>query len=177
MIRNTSDTKVQVLASTLDVRGTRIVPVKLGSKEFASHVRDADLQQISAAERHIGEESTRAVRHGRLVDEGTFFEARETITVPVLTWVPKDKYNALYLEGWLAVGRGKALGIDEAMPKAIPSGNGVAYLTRLPEAGWLRRLTRGDRYLRVEYRRDPNSCPLPQPPRRRDHAPRPAEPP
>jgi hypothetical protein len=59
-IRNTSDTKVQVLASTLDVRATRYAPDPVSSNTFADYVHDADLEKF-AAERVCHHIETNAV--------------------------------------------------------------------------------------------------------------------
>ncbi|MGH2840760.1 MAG: hypothetical protein ACRDKY_08050 [Solirubrobacteraceae bacterium] len=169
--RNTSDTKVQVLASTLDLTGLRLAPVRLTHDEFVHDVGLVDRQRLGSADRHIEERADRiVVSHAQLVDPppgseaGTqpkALEPGETITVPLLTWVPRGTYNGLELKAWITVGRGKALGLDEAKTaKPASTETGVLYLTRLPEAGWLRRLTRGDRYLRVEYASEPDSYPL-----------------
>lgn len=159
-IRNTSNTAVQVLASALDVTGELYVPGDVTAEDFADRVSDADLGKVTVAERHIGldGEST-SVSRGRLVPETTWLEAAETTTVPILTWVPKRRYHALRISAEMTVGRRNALGqlgdqVDLG-PHPIPVDGGVVFLTRLPEAGWLRRLTRGARYLRVKYSRDP----------------------
>ncbi len=158
VIENTSKAKVQVLASTIDVKATRLELAEFDDDEFTGNVNEANREKLTLAERHVSEEEAEYVTHGRLVSERKFFEAGEKITVPFLTWVPKDSYNAVYVESWIASGRANALGLEKAQPPAISNtaqGEAV-YLTRLPNAGWLHVLTRGDRYLRVAYDDDPN---------------------
>lgn len=156
VIRNTSDTTVDVLASTLDIRGARIKLDRVEPEVFTDRAIDADLGGGVTAERHISQDPHMVVSHGRLVNEGTYFEAGETITVPVLTWVPKSRYNTLCLEAVIDVARGKALGLGDAKTiRSEVTADGVFRIIRLPEASWLQSLTRGDRYLRVKYDRDP----------------------
>lgn len=143
-IRNTSDTKVQVLASTFDITGMRIVPVRVKPEDFVKATSDANLEKFSQAERHMVSEPPGIVSHGRLVPESSYVEPAESGSVPILTWVPKGTYNALRVDAWVAVGRGKTLGIEDAKPVSFRDRGGVVYRTRLPEAGLLRRLTRGD---------------------------------
>lgn len=157
-IRNTSNTAVQVLASAFTVVGERYAPGDATAEDFADYVSDADLGKIAVVDRHIGLEESTLVSRGRL-EPVEWFEAAETITVPILTWVPKRRYNALRISAGMTVGRRNALGRLEDQvdlgPFPMPVDGGVVFLTRLPEAGWLRRLTRGARYLRVKYSRDP----------------------
>ena len=154
VIHNTSDVRVQVLASFLEIRGSRLELEEQSAKEFSARVREVDAEgnAESTADRHVVEGLGKIVSHGPLVDQWVFFEPDETITVPVHTWVPRGTYNTLFLDAWLTDARGTALGLADAeMSPGRPAKDGVLYLTRLPEAGWLRKLTRGERYLRVEY--------------------------
>ena len=92
VVRNTSDTKVHVLASSLDVSGAVLARNSVSEEEFAEHVALTDEgEELEAAERHVYEKEGDVVSHSRLVDEGLWFEPKETITVPVLTWVPNRK--------------------------------------------------------------------------------------
>lgn len=163
-IENTSDTQVYVLASTLDIVAKKFASDRNPPARYRRNVRQADREQLESADRYLAEEAAPSVTHGRLLDEGEFLEAGEKLTKPVITWVPRGTYNAVYLYAWVTAGRGKSLGLAdvEVTPEQLPDPKRLIFLTRLPEAGWLRHLTRGDRYVRVEYYRDPDNYPLVQ---------------
>jgi hypothetical protein len=157
-IRNTSDIRLNVLASTRDVIGDRLMVDRASPQLFKRLIQRVEQGRYMQVDRYTRAEGESRVVHGRLLAGGTFLEPREIITVPILTWVPKDRYNILYLRSSIAFARGKVLAVqDETSEIATSRRTGkVVELTRVPPDGWLQSLTRGDRYVRVEYGAEPH---------------------
>jgi hypothetical protein len=175
-IRNTSGTRVNVLASSLDLSGDRLAegPASKGApvRAFRKAISDAD-QGVEVgsvgADRYVGSNGLTEVAHRRLVEDGTYLESGEVLTVPIFTRIPKrvhfseelgrtpkeTSFDSLALDAWVAMARGKVLAIETKRTHYHPTKNGLIALTAVPEAGWLLRLTRGDRFVRTEYSNAP----------------------
>ena len=172
VVRNASDTKVALLASTLDMKGTRLTSAQIKPDIFAGVVRDAESAAFRMANRYVVHGPERVISHGRLLSD-TFLDAGEAVTVPIITWLPEHTYNTVYISAAVWGGRASALKLEDATEtnslsvrdgvfteaNALPTKDGVFYVTRLPEASWLQRLTRGERYLRVRYNNDESTVP------------------
>jgi hypothetical protein len=172
VVRNASDTKVALLASTLDIRGTRLSATRIKPEEFTGLVGDAESASFGMANRYVIQGPESVISHGRLLHDA-YLDAGEAVTVPILTWLPKHKYSAVHLDAAVWGGRANALELEDATQtnslsttdglfsetNALPTKDGVFYVTRLPEASWLQRLTRGERYLRVKYNRYESAIP------------------
>lgn len=151
-IRNTSDTRVNVLGSAVDVRAQTLTNENLGDADMRARVGAADDPQLAGlAERYVGVDKETLITHGRLLDVGVYFDPGEVIAVPVTAWLPKHRYDRASLYATLTIARGKVLAVESEEPKITRTGSRVELLTRVPEAGLLRRLTRSDRYVRTEY--------------------------
>lgn len=150
-IRNTSGTRVNVLASHLDLAAGRTVLEKDGDPRFGDEVTAGHTGEQPLANRYMDTPASTSVLHGSPVREGTYFEPGETITQTFLAWVPKDAYTLASVSVQLTIARARALALETAQPTSRTSGGRTVVLTAIPESGWLRSLTRGDRYLRVEY--------------------------
>lgn len=161
-VRNTSGTRVNVLASTLDFVGDKLVSQHLDDGTFRDYLRDADQGMAGTADRHVALERSTKVSHGRLVADGFYFDPNEVITKPISTWIPKDHYDLVYLKAWLAVARGKVLALEAEGPSVLAAKDRVTVLTRVPEPGWLQALTRSDRFVRTEYSSDPAPSAVPR---------------
>jgi hypothetical protein len=152
VVRNTSGTRVNVLASLLRVSGEAVGRQRLSETEFARQMRDAyqDPMRIGAATRYAYTGDAEALSIGRLVPDTTYLEPDETLTLPFVAWAPLQRFGIVNVDVLIAVARGRALALETSPPEA-PSGEDGVTLTRVPEAGWLRALTRGDRFVRSEY--------------------------
>jgi len=151
-VHNTSNTRVNVLASSLDLRADGLQPERYGRRQLSRQIQDVDELRYETAERFASRTKSIAVAHARVVDEGTYFDPGESITTPIFTWLPRKRFDALYLYAVLSVARGRVLNVESGpQPKVTRGRQQVVILTEVPEGGWLRRLTRGPRYLRVEY--------------------------
>ena len=159
-VRNTSDTRVNLLASSL-----RLVGETVGERDEEAFEADA----LSTFEENepgtyevLGEGVTdrTVVADGPLLPHGHYLEPGETVTQPIVARVPPDKYDEAVLEAFVVIARGQTLALESAppMPGRVTD-DGLVVVTPIPESGWLRRLTRGDRYVRVEYSSDPEQDP------------------
>lgn len=150
-IRNTSDTRVNVLASSLDLHGQTVMDSDLDHEQLRDAVKSADRLAAPPAEQFAAVESQTLLSHRRLTGDGFYFEPGEVMTVPITTWIPKDRYDRVSINALASIARGHVLAIETEQPVATPEEHGVVVLTRVPEAGLLRKLTRGDRFVRTEY--------------------------
>ena len=159
-VRNTSDTRVNLLASSL-----RLVGETLGERDEEAFTNDA-LSTFEANEpgtyQVLGQGVTdrTVVAEGPLLPHGHYLEPGETVTQPIVSRVPRDTYDEAVLEAFVVIARGQTLALESAPPRPGPiTDDGLVVVTPIPEAGWLRRLTRGDRYVRVDYSSDPEVDP------------------
>lgn len=152
-IRNTSDTRVNVLGSSLDVVASRLSDDALGHARLRDSVAWAD-EFEQQAERYSQVDGESLLAHRRLVTEGFYFDPGEILTVPIIASVAKRGYGRARLAARLTLGRGKVLAVEGALPVTTPTHEGVVVVTRVPESGVLRKLTRGPRFVRTEYARN-----------------------
>jgi hypothetical protein len=163
VVRNTSGTRVNVLGSTLELSGEQLGLQSPDQETFRKGIRDADRRAIQNADRHTGWVRRTRITHGRLVDDGTYLEPGEVMTVPILTRIPMaTRYDVLYLDVWLAIARGRVLAVETEEPEVKANKGSVVVITPVPEAGWLRQLTRGDRFVRIKYSSTPGSATIPE---------------
>jgi hypothetical protein len=156
VVRNTSGTRVNVLASTLDVSGESIGAEERNDQQFREEVDKVEEGVIEYANRYTGSDAQSNATHGRLVQDGFYFEPGETATVPFIVGLPPNRFDLVSVDAWVAMARGKVLALETSTPEAPVITDNVS-LTPVPEAGWLRNLTRGERFVRVEYDSDPRA--------------------
>jgi hypothetical protein len=150
-VRNTSGTRVNVLASYLDLT---VWDAGLGRGDDAGYlgqVAESHDASDTPAERYLAVRSGKSVLHASPVPDGTYFEPGETITYDFVTWVPKGLYTLASATIQLTIARGRTLALELAQPKRTASRDGTVEVTPIPALGWLRSLTRGHRYVRVDY--------------------------
>jgi hypothetical protein len=150
-MRNTSGTRVNVLASYLDVSVSNDTLQQANFAPYRSEIVDGHQGNQPTAELFRQHGSFVSVLHESPVADGTYFEPDETITVSYLTWVPKDLYSRATVDVQLTIARARALALEAAEPKVSTHGRTTTSVTEIPESGWLRSLTRGDRFVRVDY--------------------------
>jgi hypothetical protein len=178
-VRNTSGTRVSLVASVLDVSAanTKVATHDEGAGPVPGLPDDDLTREIAAAhESGLGAMSpttdsagrrygtidgTTTVARGRLLDEASYFEPNETVTAPFVAWVPAKGFDVVTASVMLVLARSRALALEDASMKPQTVGNRTVWTREIPEAGWLRRLTRGDRFLRVGYHDDPADEPVP----------------
>lgn len=151
-IRNTSGTRVNVLASYLDVMAVDASLAPDDDADFRHQI--AQSHDLGAgqplAERYMMLGAAKSVLHGSPVPDGTYFEPGETITRDFFTWVPKGKYTLVSATVDLTIAR-RTLAVDSTRPALSSEDGSTVFISRIPESAWLRSLTRGSRYVRVEY--------------------------
>lgn len=156
-VRNTSGTRVNVLASSLNLSGDELIEGRgarsgPGFREAISVADEGVTVSTVDADLYVGSDRLTKLAHRRLVEDGTYLEPGEVVTVPFFTEFPQqNRFDALALNVWLSIARGKVLAVETEEPRLRQSKGGVVFLTAVPEAGWLLRLTRGDRFVRTEY--------------------------
>jgi hypothetical protein len=150
-IRNTSGTRVNVLASYLDVSASDAALAPDGVQSFDADVVDGHRGAQLLANRYLQNPPATSVLHGAPVRDGTYFEPGETITQTFLAWVPKGSFTLAAVEVQMTIARAQALALETSRPERRTSGGRTVIVTPIPESGWLRRITRGDRFVHVEY--------------------------
>jgi hypothetical protein len=156
-IKNTSGTKISTLASVMQVWGWDVAAASLDEATFMDAIRaSANPRQLILADRYAQAGQPRLVHQQRLLADGAYFEPGETSTVPIVTWVPENRFRVVQMSVGLAVARGRTLPV-EVSPEVSSGKDSVVTLTRVPEAGWLRSLTRDDRFVRAEWAVDPSA--------------------
>jgi hypothetical protein len=149
-LRNTSSTRVNLLASTMQISGERVLDGE--DTAFEDNVVDAHVNGGYVTRFAQASERT-VVAEGPLLPD--YLDAGETVTQPIVAWVARDQFDLASLDVAAVIARGRALALEDADPPEVSAGeNSTVVVTSIPAAGWLRRLTRGDRYVRVEYPRD-----------------------
>lgn len=162
-IENTSGTRVNTLASLVQAYGIKVSAESPASDDFWSELSDASAPPQAArpgeptsdataslpAQRFANEDARTVLYASKLLSEGTYFEPGEAITVPFTLYVPKRGFDAVRAYVSIAFAR-TALKLDSTRSRTEAGRNG-ADITSTPvaEAGWLRDLTRSNRYLRV----------------------------
>ena len=170
-IKNTSGTRVSVVASVLNVSAARIKDaadpsdLDFEAQIAAAHRRGlgvANLQPESAGRRYATTDGILTIARGPLLEESSFFEPNEVVKVPFVAWLPaKERYDVAIASVELAMARSLALALEDADARPARAINRTVWTHEIPEAGWLRRVTRDDRYLRVAYNSDPLDRPGP----------------
>ena len=158
-IRNTSGTRVNVLASAWNVRGEDALAHRLGNRDFSEAIRQADRGEVLAANRYAGSAEVTIAGHGRVVRDGFYFEPDEAVKVPIVAWLPVHGYDLAHLDLSVTVARARALALEmqEERPQVREADPGVVTVVKIPDTGWVRGLVRGDRYLHVTYEDDPKA--------------------
>jgi hypothetical protein len=150
-IRNTSGTRVNVLASYLDVAVTDAGLAPDDEGDFRTQLTQSHGDGQPLAVRYMRIPPMKSVMHGSPIPNGTYFEPGEVITREFLAWVPKGTYTFASATVAMTIARGRTLGLELAGHPPTSDGSSTVEITRIPDAGWLRSLTRGSRYVRVDY--------------------------
>ena len=157
-VANTSGTRVNTLASLVEAYGVGVSAQHLASEDFWPQLSDASAPpqhggalggDATTAERYSNEYATTVVYARKLLAEGTYFQPGETITVPVTVYLPAHRFDAVRAYASIAFARATLrLDLDRAQMRSGSEGV-VVTSTPVQEDGWLRNLTRSDRYLRI----------------------------
>ncbi len=154
-VKNTSSVRVNVLGSSLIVSGREVTQTARSEEEFERNARAADAAGVEAANWYKSA-PPEVVSRGRLVPDGFYFDAGETMTRPVIAWVPAPpvrRFDAARVDVQLVIARA-TVGDAESVEHQRTADATV--VTRpIPEDGWLRSLTRGDRYVVTSYSDEP----------------------
>jgi hypothetical protein len=157
-VKNTSSTRVSVVGSVLDVSAGNVTAgADVGEPEFSSRVLHAhedgfvpaDLSSEGMGGRYAELSDATVVSRGPLVGDGSYFEPGESVTVPFIAWVPADQFGVVTATAGFVIARSRALALEEVKPTITSAPSTTISTREIPEAGWLRRLTRGRRYVRV----------------------------
>lgn len=149
-IRNTSGTRVDVLASYFDI-GARAAHSISDNTAYPADLGTALDPDAPPAKRYMQSDPSQSVMHGPLVEQGTYLDPGETVTRSFVAWVPVARFDVAEMSAWMAIARARGLDLETESASAIQERDLTIVVTRIPSSGWLRSLTRGDRYVRVEY--------------------------
>jgi uncharacterized membrane protein HdeD (DUF308 family) len=170
-VKNTSGTRVSVIASVLNISAAAVVAtgdpsdLDLERAVGVAHKEGdgvASLAPESAGRRFARPNGIMTVQRGPLLEESSFFEPGETVSVPFVVWIPAASFNVAMASVELVMARSNALASEDANPQSRDTLKRTVWTREIPEAGWLRQLTRNDRFLRVEYAEDPMVGPRPK---------------
>jgi hypothetical protein len=160
-VHNTSGTRVSVIGTVLDVSAAEVRGGDdVGDYEFDQRVTRAHkptLEATTLGRRFASPGAPTVIARGPLLQEQSYFEPGETITIPIIAWLPARKFDVAETTVTFVIARSRALALENATPRQ----NGLEIMREIPEAGWLRRITRGDRFLHVSYAPGTESNPLP----------------
>ncbi len=154
-IHNTSGTRVNTLGSVLEVWGQQVEHRPLGDKAYMEATRTAADEATIFPGRFGRPVAAKLVLQQPLLADGTYLEPGERITEPILTWVPEGRFDVIDLWASITVARGRALEPAAAAPQVRSEKDRVKTVAPITEAGWLRALTRGDRFVHTERVIDP----------------------
>ncbi|HEV2815437.1 MAG TPA: hypothetical protein VGW10_19425 [Solirubrobacteraceae bacterium] len=151
-VKNTSSTRVIVVGSSLVISISDVPAKKPTEKGLERAEHAADAGRIEAMRFFkIGEPAT--VARGRFVNDDFFFEPGDTFTRPFVAWVPESDRDLARVDVSVAIARPSVGEVrDAADVDTERTEEGHTVITRpVPEDGWLKNLTRGDRFVTATY--------------------------
>jgi hypothetical protein len=156
-IKNTSGTRVNTISSFVRVRDSAIDPDAHPSTDFATALREAaeDPGGGPAAREFSEETSVVFVHFSKLLPEGTYFEDGETVTVPFTVFVARRRFHVVTADVDVLFARA-SLKLDAGRARRDVNGATIVTATPIASGGWIRDLTRSDRYVRSTWSVDPN---------------------
>jgi hypothetical protein len=156
-IKNTSGTRVNTISSFVRVRDSAIDPDARPSTDFATALREAaeDAGGGPAAREFSEETSVVFVHFSKLFPEGTYFEDGETVTVPFTVFVAQRRFHVVTADVDVLFARA-SLKLDSERARRDVKGTTIVTATPIASGGWIRDLTRSDRYVRSTWTVDPN---------------------
>ena len=144
---------MNTLASGLELMGERRGrrPAVAGSVEDLIGAADRSQGEVIATRYETVGLRTR-VQHQRLIEEGFYFEPGEITRIPFLVRLPRGRYDTVVVNANVTTARASVLALQNAQSEEpIVTEHAVVVVTEAPAAGWLQKLTRGWRFIRVEY--------------------------
>jgi hypothetical protein len=158
-IKNTSGTRVNTISSFVLVRDSAIDVHDQPSTGFAKALRGAaeDPGQAGggpAAQAFSEESSAEFVHFSKLFPEETYFENGETVTVPFTLIVPRRRSHVVTADVDVLFARASLM-LDGDHARRTVKGTTIVTSTPISTGGWIRDLTRSDRYLRSTWTVDP----------------------
>jgi hypothetical protein len=156
-IKNTSGTRVNTISSFVRVRDSAIDPDGPPPTDFATALREAaeDPGGGPAAREFSEETSVVFVHFSKLLPEGTYFEDGETVTVPFTVFVARQRFHVVTADVDVLFARA-SLKLDADRARRDVKGATIVTATPIASGGWIRDLTRSDRYVRSTWSVDPN---------------------
>ena len=160
-IKNTSGTRVNTISSFVLVRDGAIDPDARPSTDFGAALRataeDPGAAGGGPAAREFSEESSVVFVHfSKLFPEGTYFEDGESVTVPFTVFVARRRFHVVTADVDVLFARA-SLKLDADHARRVVKGATIVTTTPIVSGGWIRDLTRSDRYVRSTWTVDPNS--------------------
>ena len=156
-IKNTSGTRVNTISSFVVVQDGAIDPDARPSTDFSTALRDAAEDPGGGQVARAFSEQTDAlvVHFGKLFPEGTYFETGETVTVPFTVFVARRHFHVVTADVDVLFARA-SLKLDSDRVRRSVNGTTIVNSMPISSGGWIRDLTRSDRYVRSTWTVDPD---------------------
>jgi uncharacterized membrane protein HdeD (DUF308 family) len=148
-IKNTSGTRVNTISSFVLVYDSAIDQRDRRSTDFSQALHDA-AGGGPPAEAFSQDAGAEIIHLSQLVPEATYFETGETVTVPFTVYVPPRRFHVVTAEVYIFFARA-SLRLDTGDARTAIRGATIARSTPISTGGWIRELTRGERYLRSTW--------------------------
>jgi hypothetical protein len=157
-IKNTSSTRVNTLASFVAVRDGTIDPDRDPSADFSTALLDTAKKEGvpgggEVARMYSGDPSEALVQFSKLFPEETYFESGETVTVPLTVFVQRHRFQVVTADVDVSFARA-SLKLDSE--HSHPDATGLITSTPILPGGWIRDLTRSDRYVHTTWTAEPS---------------------
>jgi hypothetical protein len=152
-IKNTSGTRVNTISSFVLVHDSAIDPSDRRSTDFPKALLEAAGGGL-AAEAFSRDTGPEIVHLSQLFPAGTFFETGETVTVPFTVFVPPRRFHVVTADVYVSFARA-SLKLDTGHAPTI-KGATITRSMPIREGGWIRDLTRSDRYVHSTWIVAPN---------------------
>jgi hypothetical protein len=156
-IKNSGGSRVNTVGSIYFASGYRLAATVVGADKFDDAIAEAIVTPGVSARRYATQRNPVVVEQGRLLLDGTFLEAGQQTTVPFTLSAPPGRFDVISMIAWVGVGRATLRVTDEQSTAPYTEGSKIIYETPVVDRSWVRRITRGKRWLRAIYDTTPNS--------------------
>jgi hypothetical protein len=160
VLHNTSGMRVNPVGSAFFAYGQRLRPSAARSERLVQAIRRADANPGLVVQRYASLDDGTLLEHGRLLQDTAYLEAGEEDTFPIELAIPRGRFDIVTVFVLLGCAR-PALHLPDVPARAWREQDGsVVSEMSIEDNSVLRTLTRGDRYLRIEYGASDGTAPL-----------------
>lgn len=156
-IKNTSGARVNTVSSVYRSLGIRFSPRTATASELTADLRRTVENLPSptspgfVARPFASEANPTVVQQGRLLPDGTYFEAGETESIPIAVLAPPSRFDVITLDVEIGVAREALHLADASSSRSSPQDEPPATVTAISDGSWLRSITRGQRWVLSQY--------------------------